>query len=120
VVQSSEEWRVTCKTTAERYDALEAFFQENNSYEVPEILCISVAAGSKAYLEWLTTETQEKQAVDAGPNTGRRRLTLRSAWRGAPAGEAGDMRCLAGKSVHRSITMCATRGQPTGPRAACC
>jgi periplasmic divalent cation tolerance protein len=60
-VQSSEEWRVIFKTTADRYDALEAFIQENSSYEVPEVLCIPVATGSKAYLEWLTTETQETQ-----------------------------------------------------------
>jgi periplasmic divalent cation tolerance protein len=59
-VQTSEEWRITFKTTAERYESLEAFIQENNSYDVPEILCIPVAAGSKAYLEWLTTETQEE------------------------------------------------------------
>jgi periplasmic divalent cation tolerance protein len=60
-VQSSEEWRITFKTAADRYDALEAFIQENNSYEVPEILCIPVANGSKAYLEWLTTEMQEEE-----------------------------------------------------------
>jgi len=59
-VQSTEEWRVTFKTAADRYDALEAFVQENNSYDVPEILCIPVPAGSKAYLEWLTTETREE------------------------------------------------------------
>ena len=39
---------------------LEALIQENNTYDVPEILCIPVATGSKAYLEWLTTETQEE------------------------------------------------------------
>jgi periplasmic divalent cation tolerance protein len=60
-VQTSEEWRMTFKTVADRYDALEAFIQENNSYDVPEILCIPVATGSKAYLDWLTTETQEPQ-----------------------------------------------------------
>jgi periplasmic divalent cation tolerance protein len=57
-VQTSEEWRLTFKTVADRYHALETFIQENNTYDVPEILCIPVAHGSKAYLEWLTTETQ--------------------------------------------------------------
>jgi len=60
-VQSTEEWRVTFKTAADRYDALEAFVQENNSYDVPEILCIPVPAGSKAYLEWLTSETRDEE-----------------------------------------------------------
>jgi len=59
-VQSFEEWRVTFKTTAYSYDALETFIQQNSSYEMPEILCIPVT-GSQAYLEWLTTETAEAE-----------------------------------------------------------
>jgi periplasmic divalent cation tolerance protein len=57
-VQTSEEWRVTFKTVADRYHALEAFIQARSSYDVPEILYIPVATGSKAYLEWLITETR--------------------------------------------------------------
>ena len=57
-VQTSEEWRVTFKTAADRYERLEAFIQARSSYDVPEILCIPVATGSKAYLGWLTTETR--------------------------------------------------------------
>jgi periplasmic divalent cation tolerance protein len=57
-VQTSEEWRVTFKTAADRYNALEAFTQARSSYDVPEILYIPVATGSNAYLEWLTRETR--------------------------------------------------------------
>jgi periplasmic divalent cation tolerance protein len=57
-VQTSEEWRVTFKTAADRYERLEAFIRERSSYDVPEVLYIPVATGSNAYLEWLTRETR--------------------------------------------------------------
>jgi periplasmic divalent cation tolerance protein len=41
------------KTSAERFDEVEAFLRKNHSYDVPEILMIPASAGSEAYLSWL-------------------------------------------------------------------
>lgn len=57
-VQTSEEWRVTFKTAADRFERLAAFIQARSSYDVPEVLYIPIATGSSAYLEWLTRETR--------------------------------------------------------------
>src|SRR5579871_5778016 len=37
-IERAAEWRVTFKTTASRYPALEAFVKERHPYDVPEII----------------------------------------------------------------------------------
>ena len=54
----AEEWRVTMKTAADRYQELEAFIIENHSYETPGILATAVANGSEKYLTWVMNETR--------------------------------------------------------------
>ena len=54
----AEEWRVTMKTAADRYEELEAFIIENHSYETPGILGTAVAGGSEKYLTWVMNETR--------------------------------------------------------------
>jgi periplasmic divalent cation tolerance protein len=52
-VEESDEVILFIKTRRDRYDALEACIKELHSYEVPEILALSVVAGSRDYLEWI-------------------------------------------------------------------
>ena len=56
-IETAQEWPVVFKTTAGRYAELEAFLRERHSYDVPEILAVPVAAGSAAYLAWLTEQS---------------------------------------------------------------
>jgi periplasmic divalent cation tolerance protein len=57
-VITAEEWRITMKTAADRYEELEAFIIENHSYETPAILATLVASVSERYLTWVTDETR--------------------------------------------------------------
>ena len=57
-IESAHEWRITFKTTAARYGALEAFVKERHPYETPEILAHAVAGGSAEYLAWLEHEVE--------------------------------------------------------------
>lgn len=54
---SAEEWQVVFKTTLAAYPALEEHIRANHSYEVPEVLCTPVVAGSRPYLDWIGTQT---------------------------------------------------------------
>jgi periplasmic divalent cation tolerance protein len=53
-VTHAEEWLCLLKTSAARYDALEQAIRSLHSYELPGILAVPVAAGSVAYLDWIT------------------------------------------------------------------
>lgn len=57
-VQTAEEWQCVMKTTEDRYPALAAHLSREHSYDVPEILCLPVSAGSPDYLAWIRTETR--------------------------------------------------------------
>ncbi|SDK59836.1 divalent cation tolerance protein [Streptomyces indicus] len=56
-IETSEEWQILFKTTAERYPLLQEWLQEAHDYETPEIIATPVAAGSAAYLDWVRRET---------------------------------------------------------------
>ena len=57
-VESASEVPLLIKTTAGRYDALEAVIRDLHPYDVPEIIALPVAAGLPAYLDWLAAETR--------------------------------------------------------------
>jgi len=59
-VETAQEWSVLFKTTADRYAELERHIRQHHDYDVPEILCTPVTAGSSAYLAWVTAETREQ------------------------------------------------------------
>ena len=46
------------KTTAARLKALERWVKARHPYEVPEMLALPVAAGSREYLAWLSGQTR--------------------------------------------------------------
>ncbi len=52
-LERSREHLLLIKTTAKRLGALEREVLRLHSYETPEFLVLPIAAGSKAYLDWL-------------------------------------------------------------------
>jgi periplasmic divalent cation tolerance protein len=56
-VQNSREGLLIMKTSARRYPALARLVQSMHSYEVPEIIALSIEKGLDPYLEWVHKET---------------------------------------------------------------
>ncbi|MFB8025051.1 divalent-cation tolerance protein CutA [Streptomyces sp. NPDC056465] len=56
-VESGQEWQVLFKTTAQRYDELEAQLLAAHDYATPEIIAVPVVRGSDRYLAWVSAET---------------------------------------------------------------
>ena len=52
-VQKDEEHLLLIKTVPEKYEELEAFINENHSYDVPEIVAVESSNVSSKYREWL-------------------------------------------------------------------
>lgn len=52
-VQQDQETLLVIKTTAERYTEVENAIKAHSKYQLPEVVAISVAAGSGAYLDWI-------------------------------------------------------------------
>jgi len=52
----SKEILLLIKTQTSAYKKLEKAILKNHPYEVPEIICLPIARGSKTYLDWITTE----------------------------------------------------------------
>jgi periplasmic divalent cation tolerance protein len=57
-IETAQEWRVTFKTTTACYPALEQHIRSRHRYDVPEILCSPVTAGSPDYLAWISAQTR--------------------------------------------------------------
>jgi periplasmic divalent cation tolerance protein len=56
-VQDDAEALLVLKTTRARFDALRARVLALHPYEVPEVVALSVDAGSAPYLAWIAGET---------------------------------------------------------------
>uniref|UniRef100_A0AAU3H476 Divalent-cation tolerance protein CutA n=1 Tax=Streptomyces sp. NBC_01401 TaxID=2903854 RepID=A0AAU3H476_9ACTN len=56
-IESGEEWQVLFKTTAGRYDELEAHLVAAHDYATPEIIATPIVRGSRSYLDWVSAET---------------------------------------------------------------
>jgi periplasmic divalent cation tolerance protein len=52
-VETSTEWLLVIKTTAEAFDRLRETLIELHSYELPECIAIALEDGSAAYLDWI-------------------------------------------------------------------
>jgi periplasmic divalent cation tolerance protein len=52
-VETAGEVLLVAKTTSARFKGLAARVRQRHSYEVPEIIAVPVAAGHKAYLDWV-------------------------------------------------------------------
>ena len=52
-VESSREWLLLIKTSAQRFAAVRDAILELHSYELPECVLLTVEDGSPDYLQWL-------------------------------------------------------------------
>lgn len=55
-VQQDREYRILCKTTAERYAALEAAIVELHPYELPAIFALEAARAYGPFAAWIAEE----------------------------------------------------------------
>lgn len=56
-LQKSREALLILKTTKLQYKALEKSLRSKHSYEVPEVLAVTVETGFKQYMDWVVRET---------------------------------------------------------------
>jgi periplasmic divalent cation tolerance protein len=54
-----QEWQVLLKTTAARYDELEALLIREHSWDNPEVIATPIVAGSAHCLAWLEKSTRD-------------------------------------------------------------
>jgi len=52
-VESSQEWLLVIKTTAEKFKIVRDAIRELHSYDLPECVAIAIEDGSAQYLEWI-------------------------------------------------------------------
>jgi periplasmic divalent cation tolerance protein len=52
-VESAREALMVIKSSRKRFPALEQEIRRLHSYEVPEIIALSIGRGSRGYLEWI-------------------------------------------------------------------
>jgi len=55
-----EEWKVSLRTTAERYPDLEAHLIANHPWSNPEIVGTTLTHASAAYVEWVQRSTAQQ------------------------------------------------------------
>jgi periplasmic divalent cation tolerance protein len=60
-VQSAKEALLILKTSRRRFANLEREVRRLHSYDVPEIIALPVAAGSRAYLQWISDSLRPSQ-----------------------------------------------------------
>ncbi|WP_245651827.1 divalent-cation tolerance protein CutA [Streptosporangium amethystogenes] len=56
-IQRSEELLLLMKTTVERFEDLVRWVRELHSYQVPQIVAVSLTVGNTDYLGWIRRET---------------------------------------------------------------
>lgn len=56
-IEKSEEILMLMKTQISLYEKVEAVIKANHSYEVPEVICLSIDGGLPAYLSWIKSST---------------------------------------------------------------
>ena len=59
-VEEAAEVTLLIKTTAARYAELEQAIRALHPYELPEVIAVTVSAGSPAYLGWIAQETRKE------------------------------------------------------------
>lgn len=59
-VESAEEWQCIIKSRQDLYGEIEEAIRSVHPYEVPEIIAVPLAQGSKDYLDWLKSVLRKK------------------------------------------------------------
>jgi periplasmic divalent cation tolerance protein len=57
-VESAKEFLLLIKTSKKRFAAVRDAVRKLHSYDVPEIIALSIAAGSRAYLDWIAASVK--------------------------------------------------------------
>ena len=60
-MQQDQEWQLLIKTRYSLVERLTVRVQRLHSYDVPEIVALPILAGSSAYLNWISENTQADQ-----------------------------------------------------------
>jgi len=55
-VRHDQEWLLLAKSRRDRLDSLVKRVQELHSYDVPEVIALSLTGGSESYLRWIDQE----------------------------------------------------------------
>lgn len=58
-IETAQEWQCWAKSRRELYEQIEQAIRRLHPYDVPEILAISVLAGSADYLAWVEEQTKK-------------------------------------------------------------
>ncbi|MEO2068144.1 MAG: divalent-cation tolerance protein CutA [Desulfurobacteriaceae bacterium] len=58
-IETTKEWLILIKSEKRLYKEIEKTIKENHSYQVPEILAVSVVDGNPDYLKWLKSELKK-------------------------------------------------------------
>ncbi len=61
-VERAKEFLLVAKTTRKRFAALEAEVRRLHSYDVPEIIALPVASGSRKYLAWVSESVRTRKS----------------------------------------------------------
>lgn len=56
---NDEEFLLLIKTSMEKFDSVKARIRQLHSYQVPEIIALSITAGDSVYLGWLAGALKE-------------------------------------------------------------
>lgn len=56
IIESSEEWLCTAKTSRGQLDAIRDVLVRLHPYELPELIATPIVDGSEAYLKWLAEQ----------------------------------------------------------------
>jgi periplasmic divalent cation tolerance protein len=54
----SREWLLLIKAPAERFEAVRSRIRAMHTYQLPEVIAVSIEAGDPEYLEWVQREGQ--------------------------------------------------------------
>ena len=55
-IENTGEWLLVIKSSRGRFDALRTALEKLHSYEVPEVIALSVIDGAQNYLNWMDGE----------------------------------------------------------------
>jgi len=55
-IRTAREWLCLAKTRKSLYQEVESALRQVHPYEVPEIIAVPIATGSRGYLDWLDRE----------------------------------------------------------------
>lgn len=70
-IENASEYMLVIKTSKRHFSKLERRVRELHSYEVPEIVAVTLVEGSKPYIAWLAESTGPE--VPPAPSQSRRR-----------------------------------------------